>query len=71
MLTRTFSSTLTVTFKVHNEYQGTQNCSVRDRLHAFLKCKPLSQNQTRPQSDSNITKLNIKKKTKKQIPYNQ
>lgn len=49
MLTQTFSSTVTVTFKVHNEYQGTQNCSVRDRLHAFLKCKPLSQNQTQAQ----------------------
>lgn len=26
--------------KVHNIYQCTQNCSVKDRLHAFLKCKP-------------------------------
>lgn len=66
MLTQTFSSTVTVTFKVHNEYQGTQNCSVRDRLHAFLKCKPLSQKSDPSPRDSNITKQNIKK-----IPYNQ
>lgn len=52
MLTQMFSSIITVTFKVHKEYQGTQNCSVSDRLHAFLKCKPLSQNQTQAQNNN-------------------